>query len=764
MVKNNISCLNESYRKQLYRDPFLKVFLENSNDAIAIFEKKNAELILVNEKIAKLFKCTREEFIHSEPYTFVPEFQPDGTSSKELALSKFAILDHQDKISFNWQQRAKDGSLFFTSITSIRVDIEQLELVIIIHNDLTSKIESEKKIGAEREQFKFLFDNAFDALLLYDTVKQKHTDCNERLLTYFEVKDKNEILKDYFKFSSPTQFNGKTLNQAKREAIAKVKKVGKHRYIWHHVTSKGKRIISNVATMTMTAPNEHIRLSIIKDITAEQNNISALEQSHRELLNSQSIAKMASFRYDVKNDQMLWSDYAYNILGMDPNNAPKRLIDFVDTVHDSDRKKFVELIVQGSKSKKDVETEVRILDSNQNIIHCNFKAVSKIIDGEHIYIGSVQDISVQNNAIIELRETNKKYIDLFDNMYDALLIVDEEGNFNDGNIAAERLLGYSKEELKSVKIADIVHADDKERSLVYLEKLLKDGFYSDYSGRIIRKDGEIRHIQVNSTAIYKDGKFAGSRDIARDFTKLKEAEAKREQLLEELERVNLELKNFAYLVSHDLKAPLRAISSLSTWLIEDYQQQLDQSGIEKLRLIHSRVNRMHNFIDAILEYSKIGRTESKVEKVDLNIVIDDIIELIQPPVNFKILIPKKLPYFNGDRTRLTQLFQNLISNAIKYNDKENGQVKIDWEKDLDHFSFFVEDNGRGIAKKDQERIFQIFQTLQSRDEIESTGIGLTIVKRIVNLFNGEIKVESEIGNGACFKFDLYEQSPKLVVQ
>jgi len=761
MIKENLFCLNETYEELLRGDSFLKVFLENSHEAIAIFESDTGKMVLVNEKLAQLFKCPMQEIVSTEPFSFLPEFQPDGTSSQELALMHFNELTTKDRISYSWQQKAKDGTLFFTSITGLKVNINKCDLIIVIHNDLTKEIESEKKIGAEREQFNFLFDNAYDGILIYDTIRNKHTDCNERLLSYFEVESRKEILDEYWSFSAPIQWGNKELKEAKLELIKKIEKERKLRYKWIHKTKKGRKVISEITSMHMTEPNEHIRISILKDITQEQNALTELESNKRELLNAQSISKMASFKYEVNADRLTWSEYAYSILGMDANNAPTRIKDFITSLHKNDRKQFVEALFKGGNNKENIESEFRIYDSNGNIIYCHFRAETTMLDGKHIFIGSVQDVTEQKLGLLKLSQTNTKYIDLFDNMYDALLIVDKEGNFNDGNIAAERLLGYSKEELKSIKIPDIVYEEDREKSMIFLEKLLKNGYYSDYTGRIVRKDGDIRHIQVNSTAIYKDGEFAGSRDIARDITNIKEAEAKREELLEQLEKVNLELKNFAYLVSHDLKAPLRAISSLSTWLIEDYQSQLEESGVEKLKLLHSRVNRMHSFIDAILEYSKLGRIASKVEHIDLNLVIKEIEELINPPSNFKIKIPRSLPFFHGDKTRLTQLFQNLIGNSIKYNDKAQGEVIIEWEQVEDHIKFCVKDNGPGIEEKDYDRIFQIFQTLHSRDEIESTGIGLTIVKRIVNLYHGDIKIQSEIGKGTCFKFELYEENSKV---
>ncbi|MEO0293163.1 MAG: two-component regulator propeller domain-containing protein [candidate division WOR-3 bacterium] len=217
-----------------------------------------------------------------------------------------------------------------------------------------------------------------------------------------------------------------------------------------------------------------------------------------------------------------------------------------------------------------------------------------------------------------------------------------------------------------------------------------------------------------------------------------------------------ELESFAYIVSHDLKAPLRSINQLSEWIIEDYYEKLDEKGKENLKLLKDRTLRMNNMIQGILEYSRIGRTEGEVEKVDLNSLVKETIEILSPPKNIKIKIENKLPIYMADRTRLIQIFQNLLSNAIKYIDKPKGIIKIGCTEEKNYWKFSISDNGPGIDKKYHEKIFEIFQTLGNKKE-ESTGIGLTIVKKIVELYKGKIWVESKLGKGTTFFFTLPKQ-------
>jgi signal transduction histidine kinase len=234
----------------------------------------------------------------------------------------------------------------------------------------------------------------------------------------------------------------------------------------------------------------------------------------------------------------------------------------------------------------------------------------------------------------------------------------------------------------------------------------------------------------------------------------KQNEQRLSSLISKLESSNKELKDFAYIVSHDLKAPLRGIKTLAEWLTADYADKLDENGREQLKLLQSRVGRMHNLIEGVLQYSRIGRLKEKPVQVNLNELLSEIIATIAPSENIEIVVQADLPTILCEQPRITQLFQNLLDNAVKFMDKPKGYIKVGCVEEDGFWKFSVADNGPGIEEKNFERIFQIFQTLKARDEFESTGIGLTIVKKVVELEGGKIWVESEVGNGTTFFFTL----------
>jgi signal transduction histidine kinase len=170
---------------------------------------------------------------------------------------------------------------------------------------------------------------------------------------------------------------------------------------------------------------------------------------------------------------------------------------------------------------------------------------------------------------------------------------------------------------------------------------------------------------------------------------------------------------------------------------------------------------MHNLIDGVLQYSRVGRVKENKVQINLNEFISEVIDMVAPPENISIMVENELPVVECERTRMTQVFQNLLSNAVKYMDKPQGQVRIGCIEEDGFWKFSVADNGPGIEEKYFEKIFQMFQTLAPRDDVESTGVGLTVAKKIVELYGGKIWVESKVGQGSTFIFTLPKQEKEV---
>ncbi len=225
----------------------------------------------------------------------------------------------------------------------------------------------------------------------------------------------------------------------------------------------------------------------------------------------------------------------------------------------------------------------------------------------------------------------------------------------------------------------------------------------------------------------------------------------------ELERSNHELGQFAYVTSHDLKAPLRAIANLSQWIEEDLQECLTADTHKQMTLLRGRVHRMEALIEGILEYSRVGRVSVDVTEVDVGELLAETIETLAPPEAFHVEVGPGMPVLNAARVRLSQVFANLIGNAIKYRERDDGHIQISVTEQDDFYRFSITDDGPGIPEEFHHKVFQIFQTLQARDTLESTGVGLTLVKKIVEEQGGSIELESREGEGATFHFSWPKQ-------
>jgi light-regulated signal transduction histidine kinase (bacteriophytochrome) len=246
--------------------------------------------------------------------------------------------------------------------------------------------------------------------------------------------------------------------------------------------------------------------------------------------------------------------------------------------------------------------------------------------------------------------------------------------------------------------------------------------------------------------------LASVADVIATGVDRKRAEAERERLIGALERSNRELDQFAYAASHDLKAPLRGIGNLSEWLEEDLGQKLDASSREHLRLLRGRVHRMEALIDGILDYSRAGRVRYKPERVEVRRLLLEVAELLAPPASATVEVPAELPVLETQRVPLQQVFLNLVGNAHKHARRADPLIRVGVADEGRFHRFSVSDNGQGIAPEFHERIWGIFQVLEARDKVEGTGIGLAVVKKIVESRGGRAWVESAAGAGATFHF------------
>ncbi|MBZ9894299.1 PAS domain S-box protein [Mesorhizobium sp. BR1-1-6] len=386
----------------------------------------------------------------------------------------------------------------------------------------------------------------------------------------------------------------------------------------------------------------------------------------------------------------------------------------------------------------------------------------------------------------------------------AIFMLDPEGRVASWNEGAERIKGYSADEIMGKPITifysnEVVQSGHVQREL---ESARQYGRFEDEGWRV-RKDGSQFWANVVITALRApDGELLGFAKVTRDLTERRQAEEQARQLAaeqatrdsallrsQELAELNSklqeqaaelkealdatkearnaaelsaeaereayrELDQFAYIASHDLKAPLRGIGNLVEWLQDDLGEKIEGESIEHMRLLQVRVRRMTALIEGILTYSRAGRQHGSQEQVDTGAVLSEIVDLLNPPEQVRVQWPQRMPTIEAELVPLQQVFMNLIGNAIKFTlaVRPDPAIAIEWRDVDDGVEFAITDNGPGIEPQFHDRIWAMFQTLNRRDDVEGTGIGLSVVKKVVERRGGRVSVESLLGEGATFRF------------
>ncbi|SFU27505.1 PAS domain S-box-containing protein [Pustulibacterium marinum] len=370
------------------------------------------------------------------------------------------------------------------------------------------------------------------------------------------------------------------------------------------------------------------------------------------------------------------------------------------------------------------------------------------------HLWSFIDITLKKKFRQSLESEKQKYGNVIANMNLGMVELSNDGQVVMVNQSFCKISGFTEEEIIGKGIGLFTKDASKSFKRILQEKGKRiEGISSSYEIEAFNKIGDKRYWLISGAPNYTiEGKVAGSIGIVLDITEIRNLQFQKEALVEKLERSNIELQEYAHIVSHDLKSPLRSIYALVSWLKEDNEGKLDELSMQNFGMIESTLEKMEQLITDILNYSSAGAGTLEVSSVDLNIVIEDIKQLLYIPNHIQVEVVDKLPVISADHVKIQQVFQNLISNAIKFIDKEEGLVEIGYRQTEKFYEFYVKDNGIGVEEKYHNKVFEIFHSLKKSKD--STGIGLSIVKKIIKLYNGRIWIESTPGEGTTFKFTI----------
>ena len=369
------------------------------------------------------------------------------------------------------------------------------------------------------------------------------------------------------------------------------------------------------------------------------------------------------------------------------------------------------------------------------------------------HLWSYRDITLNRKYRLSIEAEKQKYSNIIANMNLGLLEVDLEDRILMVNQNFCEISGYKEAELLGKCANQLFPVKGDDQKILLENDRRKKGESNSYEIKVKNKKGELKHWLISGAPNYNiQGEVIGSIGIHLDITNIKQLELQKENLLKELEKSNNELHEYAHIVSHDLKSPLRSINALVNWIKTDNEGLLDQDSLRNFELIDTTLEKMEQLITDILNYSSLGSSIRKKKQVDTLEIVEDLEKILFIPSHIKLNISTALPQVLGDKTKISQLFQNLISNAVKFSDKKEGLITISAKEKEKHYEFCVKDNGIGIDKKYHNSIFKIFHSLKKSND--SSGIGLSIVKKIVDLHDGEVWLESEPQQGTSFYFTL----------
>ncbi len=360
-------------------------------------------------------------------------------------------------------------------------------------------------------------------------------------------------------------------------------------------------------------------------------------------------------------------------------------------------------------------------------------------------------------ALTSRQQLQQRFQRVVESAPSAMVMVNREGLIEMVNVQAERIFGYARAELLGKKMEILLPQRYRAE-----HPGLRTSFFADPTPRSMgagrdlfarRKDGSEFPVEIGLNPIeMEEGLMVLSAIV--DISERVRAANRLAEHAKELERSNKDLDTFAYVASHDLKSPLRGINQLASWITEDMQDNLPPSVDKHLQLMRSRITRMERLLDDLLSYSRVGRVENKIGKVNVADTVRDLFALATPPPGFKLVLGDDLPVLTTPVAPFEQVVRNLLANAVKHHDKHEGTIEFSAQYDGEgaRYLFSVRDDGPGIPPEFHQRVFNMFQTLKPRDEMEGSGMGLAFVKKVVENYGGVVNIESDGVRGALFRF------------
>nr|WP_236618061.1 PAS domain S-box protein [Rhodopirellula europaea] len=492
-------------------------------------------------------------------------------------------------------------------------------------------------------------------------------------------------------------------------------------------------------------------LGVLHDVDERLRGKQELEASHREIQTILDTIPTFVWIKDESHRILRVNRAAANVTGMTPEQIEGRLTSEVypvqgDRFQASDRQ-----LLRGNRPVRRIpETLENKNGDDYKMLIDKYSLPSLNKDDKRILVVGT-DITEIEQTQLALASQEEQFRNLFERSPLGSVLIDSNRQLRLINSRIEAMYQLSPTPGRHIQLIDLVPSEFHEQLTPPKDRCsMNQSANAQFEFEVVRADGNAMRISLVTAALEIENQCMTLATFS-DITERHQVAMDLERKQEELERSNEDLDRFAYIASHDLKAPLRGIMHLTEWIEEDMPPQIGQEVREHLKMLQAQVSRMDMLLNDLLAYARVTRQTGAVEWVDLNVALPELFTFMSPPPTMKLVLPATMPSLSTTRGPLEQIFRNLFGNAIKHA-ANSSQVIVTTETAGDSYHFTVRDNGPGIPESSQERIFGMFQTLESGKERRGTGMGLHLVKRLVQVQGCDAWVESKINEGSAFHF------------
>jgi len=738
----------------------LKAVTENTNDRIWSVDRQ-FRLITSNTMFqTHCQKYFRRRIYKGENMTagMPPESQTEWTNYFTRALNgkRFSI-----EKEWNLFGEIRYIDYTFNPMVSYEGNITG---IVVSGRDITERKQAEEKLREAHELYQNLFDNTGTATIIinkYGTVVMANEECYG--VTGYKA---DEIIgTKWTKYTAP-----ESLELMVKYFKSRFEKSdeGPRRYETRLVNSKGevRDIILNIGLI----PNSELIIVSIIDITERKQAEKELMQSEYRYRSIIETAPDVIYTLDGDSGRITSLNPVFeSVTGWPCDKVIGKTFEFL--VHPEDLQLATNTFEQVLKGEYPPSYELRILTKSGEYFIGEFTSLPHFEHGKIIgEFGFARNITERKRAEEALRENEKRLRDIIFSMGDWVWEVDDKGVYTYSSQKGHDLFGSSREDIIGKTQFDFMPPDERKRVAAIFFEIATNKFpIKDLENWNIRKNGERICLLTNGVPILdEEGNLKGYRGVDKDITERIQIQEEIKKLNEELEQrviertaqlqaINKELEAFSYSVSHDLRAPLRAIDGYTHILFEDYETKLDDEGKRLCSVIRENSRRMGQLIDDLLSFSRLSRVDINISRIDMKELAGSVYNELTNPENSQQIDFQlgELDSVSGDINLLRQVWTNLISNAIKFSShREQPMIKISCKRKKNIVVYRITDNGAGFDMKYIDKLFGVFQRLHSVKDFEGTGVGLAIVQHIIIRHGGQVWAEGEVDKGATFYFSL----------